>query len=314
MSALLRTHLPGIELVARGKVRDLYAVGRPSSEQVLLMIATDRISAFDHVLATGIPAKGKVLTQLSLFWFEFLADAVPNHLIESDVDAYPEELQAFADQLRGRSSLVRRARMFPVECVVRGYLSGSGWKDYQATGSLCGIKLPAGLRESDRLPEPLFTPASKSQQGEHDENISFDRMVELVGAADAARLRELSLALYGKAAEHAEQCGLILADTKFEFGRVGDRILLADEALTPDSSRYWPREGYAPGGAQASFDKQFVRDYLESIHWNKQAPAPELPEEVVAKTQEKYLEAYRLLTGRALSLEDQASDTIVLSH
>ncbi len=300
MSALLETDFPGLELVARGKVRDLYAVGGD-----LLMVATDRISAFDHVLATGIPGKGKVLTQLSLFWFEFLEHTVPNHLIESEVDAYPAQLAPFAEELRGRSSLVHRAQMFPVECVVRGYLSGSGWKDYQATGRLCGIALPAGLRESDRLPEPLFTPASKSQHGEHDENIDFARMVELVGVADAERLRQLSLELYKRAAEHAEQCGLILADTKFEFGRTGDDILLADEALTPDSSRYWPRAGYAPGGAQASFDKQFVRDYLENIQWNKEAPAPSLPDEVVAKTLEKYLEAYRLLTGKTLSVTDE---------
>jgi phosphoribosylaminoimidazole-succinocarboxamide synthase len=283
--------------VAQGKVRDLYAVGDD-----LLLIATDRISAFDHVLATGIPGKGKVLTQLSLFWFAFLEPIVANHLIASDPEAYPAQLQAFARDLRGRSQLVKRAQMFPVECVVRGYLSGSGWKDYQATGSLCGIALPEGLRESDRLPEPLFTPASKSQHGEHDENISFARMVELVGADDAETLRDLSLALYAKAAQHAEACGLILADTKFEFGRVDGAIILADEALTPDSSRYWPREGYAPGGSQPSFDKQFVRDYLESVHWNKQAPAPSLPEAVVAQTQEKYLEAFRLLTGKTLSL------------
>jgi phosphoribosylaminoimidazole-succinocarboxamide synthase len=305
LPALLQTYLPVLDLLARGKVRDLYAVGNGTPEPDLLLIATDRISAFDHVLATGIPGKGKVLTQLSLFWFEFLEHVVPNHLIQSEVDAYPEELQPFAEELRGRSQLVKRAQMFPVECVVRGYLSGSGWKDYQATGSLCGKALPAGLRESDRLPEPLFTPASKSQQGEHDENISFERMVEMVGAADAERLRDLSLELYTKAAEHAEECGLILADTKFEFGRVGGTIVLADEALTPDSSRYWPREGYAPGGAQASFDKQFVRDYLESIGWNKQAPAPGLPEDVVRKTQEKYLEAYRLLTGKTLSLVEE---------
>ncbi len=283
--------------MAQGKVRDLYAVGDD-----LLLIATDRISAFDHVLATGIPGKGKVLTQLSLFWFAFLEPIVANHLIASDPEAYPAQLQAFARDLRGRSQLVKRAQMFPVECVVRGYLSGSGWKDYQATGSLCGIALPEGLRESDRLPEPLFTPASKSQHGEHDENISFARMVELVGADDAETLRDLSLALYAKAAQHAEACGLILADTKFEFGRVDGAIILADEALTPDSSRYWPREGYAPGGSQPSFDKQFVRDYLESVHWNKQAPAPSLPEAVVAQTQEKYLEAFRLLTGKTLSL------------
>ena len=297
MPALLESDLTGLQLLARGKVRDLYAVGDD-----LLLVASDRISAFDHVLATGIPGKGKVLTQLSLFWFEFLEHVVPNHLIQSEVDVFPPELAPFAEELRDRSMLVKRAAMFPVECVVRGYLSGSGWKDYQASGELCGIPLPAGLRESDRLPEPLFTPASKSQHGEHDENISYARMVELVGAEDAAKLRDLSLELYRKAAEHAEQCGLILADTKFEFGRVGDVILLADEALTPDSSRYWPKAAYAPGGPQASFDKQYVRDYLESIHWNKQAPAPALPPDVVANTQEKYLEAYRLLTGKSLVL------------
>ncbi len=302
MPVLLETNLTGLDLVARGKVRDLYAVGDD-----LLMIATDRISAFDHVLASGIPGKGEVLTQLSLFWFEFLEHVVPNHLILSAADLYPPLLLPFARLLRGRSSLVRRAEMFPVECVVRGYLSGSGWKDYQASGSLCGIELPEGLLESDRLPEPLFTPASKSRHGEHDENISFARMIELVGSVDAAKLRDLSLALYRDASAHAEKCGLILADTKFEFGRIGDTIVLADEALTPDSSRYWPREGYAPGGPQASFDKQFVRDYLESIHWNKQAPAPALPQAVVLKTQEKYLEAYRLLTGKALKPSDEAT-------
>ena len=285
--------------MARGKVRDIYALAELDA---LLLVATDRISAFDHVLATGIPGKGEVLTQLSLFWFEFLEHVVPNHLIQSEVDVYPPALQPFAEQLRGRSSLVRRARMFPVECVVRGYLSGSGWKDYQATGSLCGIVLPQGLRESDRLPKPLFTPASKSQHGEHDENIPFSRMVDLIGAEDAGRLRGLSLDLYARAAEHAQQCGLILADTKFEFGRVGETIVLADEALTPDSSRYWPLKGYEPGRPQASFDKQFVRDYLESVHWNKQAPAPSLPQDVVTKTMEKYLEAYLLLTGRHLEL------------
>ncbi|HEY0785823.1 MAG TPA: phosphoribosylaminoimidazolesuccinocarboxamide synthase [Acidobacteriaceae bacterium] len=301
MPALLETHLSGLELVARGKVRDLYAV-----DGKLLLVATDRISAFDHVLATPIPGKGKVLTQLSLFWFSFLERVVPNHLIESEVEAYPAELQPFAEQLRGRSSLVRRAAMFPVECVVRGYLSGSGWKDYQATGGVCGIALPPGLRESERLPEPLFTPASKTETGSegggHDENISFAQMVSLVGAEDAERLRMLSLALYREAAAHALQCGLILADTKFEFGRVDGEIVVADEALTPDSSRYWPEEGYAPGGAQASFDKQFVRDYLERVQWNKQAPAPGLPADVVSKTQEKYLEAYRLLTGKRLAV------------
>ncbi len=275
----------------------MYAVGDD-----LLLLATDRISAFDHVLGSGIPGKGIVLTQLSLFWFEFLEHTVPNHLILTEVDAFPEALAPFRDLLRRRSMLVKQAAMFPVECVVRGYLSGSGWKDYQATGSLCGIALPPGLRESDPLPEPLFTPASKSQGGEHDENISFAAMCARIGPEDAETLRTLSLAIYGRAAEHARQCGLILADTKFEFGRVGDVILLADEVLTPDSSRYWPAEGYKPGGAQPSFDKQFVRDYLEQVRWNKQAPAPALPAAIIEKTQANYLEAYRLLTGRALSL------------
>jgi phosphoribosylaminoimidazole-succinocarboxamide synthase len=297
LQEILTTELTGIPKVASGKVRDLYAV-----DDDLLLIATDRISAFDHVLGSGIPGKGKVLTQLSLFWFEFLEHTVPNHLIQTEVDVFPEALTPYRELLRDRSMLVKRAEMFPVECVVRGYLSGSGWKDYKQTGSLCGIKLPSGLRESDRLPEPLFTPASKSQGGEHDENISFADMVAQIGQKDAETLRDLSLKIYAQAAEHAEQCGLILADTKFEFGRVGDVILLADEVLTPDSSRYWPSESYAPGGAQASFDKQFVRNYLEEIKWNKQAPAPALPAAIVEKTLAKYLEAYRLVTGKALSL------------
>lgn len=297
MQAVLQPDLNGLTKIASGKVRDLYSVGDD-----LLLVASDRISAFDHVLGSGIPGKGKVLTQLSLFWFELLEHVVPNHLIQSEVDAFPFELAPYREQLRDRSMLVKRAQMFPVECVVRGYLSGSGWKDYQATGELCGIPLPKGLRESDRLPEPLFTPASKSQGGEHDENISFAAMVEQIGEADANILRELSFAIYNHAATHAEQCGLILADTKFEFGRVGDVILLADEVLTPDSSRFWPSEGYAPGGVQPSFDKQFVRNYLEETGWNKQAPAPALPPEVIEKTQAKYLEAYRLLTGKTLVL------------
>ena len=297
MPALIETELTPLTLYARGKVRDLYSVG-----DQLLLVATDRISAFDHVLATGIPGKGKVLTQLSLFWFHFLEDIVPNHLITANVDEYPEELAGYRDELEGRSMLVKRAQMFPVECVVRAYLSGSGWKDYKATGAVCGIRLPAGLRESDRLPEPLFTPASKSLDGEHDINITFDEMVARVGAHNAERLRDLTLAIYKKASAYAEQRGLILADTKFEFGSAAEGIILADEVLTPDSSRFWPRDQYAPGGPQPSFDKQFVRDYLESIHWNKQAPAPALPPDVVARTQEKYLEAFRLLTGTSLSL------------
>jgi phosphoribosylaminoimidazole-succinocarboxamide synthase len=297
VTTLLQTNLGEIPLLARGKVRDLYAVG-----DALLMVATDRISAFDHVLATGIPGKGKILTQISLFWFELLSDIVPNHLIATSMDQFPAELQAFAEQLEGRSMLVKRAAMFPVECVARGYLAGSGWKEYQASGRVCGIPLPAGLLNGSQLPEPIFTPATKSQDGSHDENISFERTAAVIGAADAASLRDLTISLYRKAHRHAKSCGLILADTKFEFGRVGSQIILADEVLTPDSSRFWEGAAWKPGGAQASFDKQFVRDYLESIHWNKQAPAPGLPAEVVERTQAKYLEAFRRLTGRELSL------------
>jgi phosphoribosylaminoimidazole-succinocarboxamide synthase len=295
--ALLTTSLGDIALTARGKVRDLYAL----NEDELLFIATDRISAFDHVLGSGIPDKGKILTQISDFWFGFLRDVVPNHLIaEGDVSAGTRALLApYAEQIRGRSMLVRRAKMYPVECVVRGYLSGSGWKDYVATGAVCGIALPVGLRESDRLPEPIFTPAAKINTGGHDENISFDTMVETVGLETAEELRRLTFAIYIKASGYAASKGLILADTKFEFGWVdGVGIVLADEVLTPDSSRYWPASTYAPGGAQQSFDKQFVRDYLESVRWNKQAPAPGLPDEVVLRTREKYMEAFRLLTGR----------------
>jgi phosphoribosylaminoimidazole-succinocarboxamide synthase len=278
-------------------VRDLYAVG-----DALLLVATDRISAFDHVLGSGIPGKGKILTQISLFWFDLLADIVPNHLIATEVKDFPAQLHPYADQLQGRSMLVKRAAMFPVECVARGYLAGSGWKEYQAEHTVCGIALPPGLQDGSRLPEPIFTPATKSQDGAHDENIPFAAMVDVVGEADAEELRRLTLALYSKAAAHAEAHGLILADTKFEFGIVDGGIVLGDEVLTPDSSRFWDRAAWKPGGAQASFDKQFVRDYLESIHWNKQAPAPALPEEVVERTQAKYLEAFRLLTGRELTV------------
>ncbi len=295
MPALLQTELADLHLHARGKVRDLYAVG-----ESLLMVATDRISAFDHVLASGIPGKGTVLTQLSLFWFDFLAEIVPNHLITANVDEYPADVGAHAEELRGRSMLVAKAQMFPVECVARGYLSGSGWKDYQETGKVCGIALPAGLRESERLPEPIFTPASKSLDGEHDVNISFEEMAARIGRQTAETLRRLSLQIYSRASAYAETRGLVLADTKFEFGRTAKGIVLADEALTPDSSRYWPLDGYEPGGPQKSFDKQYVRDYLEEIRWNKRSPAPGLPDEVVARTQEKYFEAYRLLTGETL--------------
>jgi phosphoribosylaminoimidazole-succinocarboxamide synthase len=297
LQTLTQTDLPGLPLLARGKVRDLYSVG-----EYLLLIATDRISAFDHVLATGIPGKGKILTQLSLFWFQLLRDVVPNHLITADISQYPEALRPYSSQLQGRSMLVKRAQMFPIECVVRGYLSGSGWKDYKATGAVCGIPLPAGMQESARLPQPLFTPASKSLGGEHDENISFHEMVARIGEPAATKLQGLSLDIYNRAAAYAAERGVILADTKFEFGVTPGGIVLADEVLTPDSSRYWPADQYKPGGPQPSFDKQFVRDYLEQIQWNKQAPAPALPDDIVAKTQRKYLDAYRLLTGRELDL------------
>ena len=297
VSVLLKSDLGAIPLLGRGKVRDLYAVGND-----LLLVASDRISAFDHVLGSGIPGKGKILTQISLFWFDLLKDIVPNHLIATRVADFPAELHPYADQLEGRSMLVKRAQMFPVECVARGYLAGSGWKEYQQARTVCGIALPEGLLDGSRLPEAIFTPATKSQDGEHDENIAFDGVVKVIGESDAAELRRLTLALYTRAASHAEKCGLILADTKFEFGRTDQGIVLGDEVLTPDSSRFWDAKLWQPGGAQASFDKQFVRDYLEAIRWNKQAPAPALPDDVVERTQAKYLEAYRLLTGSALVL------------
>jgi len=297
MTSLLKTDLGPTPLIGRGKVRDLYAIG-----DALLMVATDRISAFDHVLASGIPYKGKLLTQISLFWFDLVRDIVPNHLIATEVRDFPPELYPYKDQLEGRSMLVRRARMFPVECVARGYIAGSGWKEYKTNGTVCGISLPQGLQDGSRLPEPLFTPSTKSQDGTHDENISFAAVENVVGKDVAEELRRLTLAIYAKASKHAESRGLILADTKFEFGRTGDEIVLADEVLTPDSSRFWEASAWKPGGAQPSFDKQFVRDYLESIHWNKQAPAPGLPDEVVERTLQKYLEAFRRLTGRNLNL------------
>lgn len=296
MPTLIATEFADLPLHARGKVRDLYTVG-----DLLLLVATDRISAFDHVLATGIPGKGRVLTQISLFWFDYLSDIVPNHLVTADVAQYPAELRQYESELQGRSMLVNRARMFPAECVVRGYLSGSGWKDYLRTGEICGIRLPAGLRESERLPEPIFTPATKSMSGEHDENISFDEMVARIGGDKAEELRRLSLSIYAKASAHALERGLVLADTKFEFGVTAKGIVLADEVLTPDSSRFWPSEGYQPGAAQPSFDKQYVRDYLETIGWDKLPPAPPLPDSVVRQTREKYEQALGLLTGPALS-------------
>ncbi len=297
MGALLQTNLGALPLLARGKVRDIYAVPENGSSE-LVFVATDRISAFDHVLGSGIPDKGRILTQISLFWFDFLRGIVPNHVVTADVEHFPASLQPYREQLAGRTMLVKRAEMFPVECVARGYLSGSGWKDYQATGSVCGIGLPSGLRESDKLPEPIFTPAAKINTGGHDENISFATVVETIGKETAEKLRDLTLAIYRKASEYAATKGVILADTKFEFGRIDGEITLADEVLTPDSSRYWPVDAYQPGGPTPSFDKQYVRDYLESIHWNKQAPAPALPDEVVARTREKYMQAFRLLTGK----------------
>jgi len=296
-SVLIRTDFPDLKLKASGKVRDVYDI----DENQLLFIASDRISAFDYVLATGIPNKGRVLNQISLFWFEFLADVVPNHLITADVDKYPAKVRKYADQLRGRSMLVRRAAIFPVECIARGYISGSGWKEYKATGKISGIALPAGLKESEALPEPIFTPSTKATSG-HDENISFDQMCDIIGVETASHLRDLTLRVYKKAAAYARQRGIIIADTKFEFGRTDQGITLADEVLTPDSSRFWPADKYAPGRAQDSYDKQYVRDYLEQIHWNKQPPAPALPPDVARRTGEKYLEAYAQLTGRKLDV------------
>jgi phosphoribosylaminoimidazole-succinocarboxamide synthase len=287
LEPLLETNLAGLKLRARGKVRDIY-----EENDRLLIVATDRISAFDYILATGIPDKGRVLTQMTLFWLDFLRDIVPNHLLSTDVSALPPEFE-------GRSMWVKKAQMFDVECVARGYLSGSGWKDYVRTGALCGISLPADLRESDALPEPIFTPATKAQSG-HDENIPFETVVNMIGADTAARLRDLTLIIYKKASEYARSRGIIIADTKFEFGIVDGELVLADEVLTPDSSRFWPAETYSPGGAQPSFDKQFVRDYLESIRWNKQPPAPALPEDVARRTSEKYKEAYRVLAGKSI--------------
>jgi phosphoribosylaminoimidazole-succinocarboxamide synthase len=292
---LLETRLNGLPPHRRGKVRDIYDAG-----DALLLVATDRVSAFDYVLGSGIPDKGKVLTQLSGFWFERTRHIVPNHVLEIDTARYPPELRRYADILAGRSMLVTKTNPVPVECVARGYLSGSGWKDYVASGSVCGVELPPGLRESDRLPEPIFTPATKATSG-HDINITEGEAAQLAGGALIERLKTLTLSLYGFGAAHAERCGILLADTKFEFGLTpGGEILLIDEVMTPDSSRYWPKDQYRPGQVQISFDKQFVRDYLEQIHWNKQPPVPSLPDDVVARTREKYREAFRRLVGREL--------------
>ena len=293
-TVILNTALPGIERHAHGKVRDVYRV-----DGQLLIVATDRISAFDYILPTGIPDKGRVLTQLSIFWFNFLRDVTPTHFLTANVDEYPAALRQFRGQLEGRSMLVKRAQMVEVECVARGYLAGSGWKEYKAQGTVCGVPLPAGLHESDRLPAPIFTPSTKAQSG-HDENISFEAMCSLVDAELGARLRDLTLRIYSRAAAYAETKGVIIADTKFEFGFVDGELVLGDEVLTPDSSRFWPAETYRPGGPQLSYDKQYVRDYLESIQWNKKPPAPPLPDDVADKTSEKYRLAYRVLTGKEL--------------
>lgn len=293
MNALRQTDFPGLAPSARGKVRDIFDLG-----DKLLIVATDRLSAFDVVMPTPIPDKGRVLTQLSLFWFDLLKDIVPNHVLSSD--SFPAPFNSYTDQLAGRSMLVRKTQPLPIECVVRGYLSGSGWKEYAATGGVCGIPLPPGLLESDRLPEPIFTPATKATSG-HDENISFHQAATLIGQPLAEKVRHVSLEIYRRAAAYALPRGVILADTKFEFGLLQDQLIWIDEALTPDSSRFWPAADYKPGGAQPSFDKQFVRDYLERIRWPKTPPGPELPPEVVAATRAKYREAYRLLTGHDLN-------------
>jgi len=292
---LIDTSFPSLELVRRGKVRDVYAVA-----DFLLIVATDRISAFDYVLGSGIPDKGRVLTQISAFWFEHLKAVVANHLVSVDPLEYPAPARAYADVLSGRSMLVRRTRPLPVECVARGYLSGSGWKDYQRTGQICGVSLPPGLVESAELSEPIFTPATKAESG-HDENISDEQAASAIGPDLAARVKTITLELYRRGAAHAASRGILVADTKFEFGLLGSgELILIDEVLTPDSSRFWPRDTYRPGGPQPSYDKQFVRDYLESIRWNKQPPVPSLPDDVVARTREKYLEAFTRLTGRQL--------------
>ncbi len=295
-SVVTETNLTGVPLFNRGKVRDLYDL-----DDKLLMISTDRISAFDYVLPDGIPCKGNVLTALSEFWFDNTNSIVDNHLITTDVGAYPDVLKPHTDVIKGRSMLVRKADRIDIECVVRGYITGSAWSEYKVDGTVCGEKLPEGLRESDRLPQLIFTPATKAEEGEHDENISIARMEELIGKDLSKRVMEASFALFESASQHAEKVGIILCDTKFEFGLLDDNLILIDEVFTPDSSRFWPKDEYEPGKSQSSFDKQFVRDYLSEVGWNKQPPAPHLPEDVINRTSEKYLEAYRLIVGRELT-------------
>lgn len=294
---VFETNFPGLTLLNRGKVRDIYDLG-----DSLLIVATDRISAFDVVMPTPVPDKGKILTQLSVFWLEFLKDVVDNHLISSSVEDYPEVCQPYASVLKGRSMMVRKADVLPVECIVRGYIIGSGWKDYKATGRICGIELPAGLREAEKLPQPIFTPSTKAELGEHDQNISFDEMIRIVGIGRSEEIREKSMQIYNKAAEYAVERGIIIADTKFEFGVVDDELLLIDEVLTPDSSRFWPLDRYQVGTSPESFDKQYLRDYLLNSGWRAEDPPPELPETVVENTRSRYLEALERLSGRGLAV------------
>jgi len=297
LAAVFQTEIKELRLIHRGKVRDLYECGED-----ILMVATDRLSAFDVVFDEPVPDKGKVLNQISLFWFQRLKNKVRNHVVEWDVERFPKDLKPYQDLLRGRAVIVRKARPLAIECIVRGYITGSGWKEYQKKGTVCGIKLPEGLKEADRLPEPIFTPSTKAEMGQHDENIDFERACEIVGKEAAQKAKDLSIAIYNDAVEYALTRGIIIADTKFEFGYIGDELVLIDEVLTPDSSRFWPLDSYKPGGPQPSFDKQFVRDYLEAIGWDKKPPAPHLPDEIVEKTRKRYLEAYKRITGQELNV------------
>ncbi len=297
MASVFQTEIKELRLIHRGKVRDLYECG-----ENILMVATDRLSAFDVVFDEPVPDKGKVLNQISLFWFQRLKDKVRNHLVEWDVERFPKELKPYQDLLRGRAVIVKKAKPLAIECIVRGYITGSGWKEYQKKGTVCGIKLPEGLQEADRLPEPIFTPSTKAEIGQHDENIDFERACEIVGKEAAQKAKDISIAIYKDAVEYALTKGIIIADTKFEFGNIGDELVLIDEVLTPDSSRFWPLDSYKPGGPQPSFDKQFVRDYLEAIGWDKKPPAPHLPDDIVEKTRKRYLEAYKRITGQELNV------------
>jgi phosphoribosylaminoimidazole-succinocarboxamide synthase len=292
MKPVSETQFPELNLLKRGKVRDVYDLG-----EYLLMVATDRISAFDVVMPDPVPDKGMILTQISLFWFDIMQPLVQNHVVARDVEQYPDACKPYADVLQGRSMLVKKAQPLPIECIVRGYISGSGWKEYTQSGAVCGIQLPAEMKESQQLPEPIFTPSTKAEQGEHDINIDFSEAARLIGEAKAEKIRDLSLAIYKKGSEFADERGIIIADTKFEFGQIDGDIILIDEILTPDSSRFWPKESYLPGGAQKSYDKQYVRDYLSTLDWDKKAPGPSLPEDIVMQTRQKYLDALTQLTG-----------------